>query len=421
MSDNPNSWARSRRIAASQPALEPENYALADSFGLILAETVHALCAVNHYDSSAMDGYAVNATGAAAGPWRLIGPAPRNGQIELAPGQAATILTGGAIPADTTSIVRIEHTSLLDQGVHMLPEQRGSRDLEPGANIRRAGEEAAAGQQILQPGTLIGPAEMAAAAVAGIDTLRCHRAPKVGFVFTGDEVLTSGVPGPGEVRDAFSPYFVSLCAELTHGVQRIPAAPLYQARIDDDLAAMTQELRRASQELDVLITTGGTGFSSADYLRRALAEQKATILVPEISMRPGHPTVLAQLPATPQQQAAGSAGTYVLGLPGNPLAALAGFATVGMPLLAALAGVGELAEFHGVAGDSCRTGRGPRLMPAREENGVIETSKFHGSAMLRGLLGATYFVVVSADTTARDPIPLLPLPWARFNPAGEVH
>lgn len=417
MNDSSNSWGRARSIAAAQPAIAAQRRSLTDAYGLVLAEPVHARCAVNHYASSAMDGYAINAVDAGSGPWRLIGDAPRSGRITLQPGQAATILTGGAVPEGATSIVRIEHTQLSNGHVHILPNQRTSRDLQLRANIRAAAKEASVGQQILTAGTMVGPAEIAAAAVAGIDTLSCHPAPRVGFVFTGDEVITSGLPQPGEVRDAFSPYFLRLCAELTHGAQRIPATPRYQDRIDDELAAMTQQLRRASQELDVLITTGGTGFSRADYLRRALAELDAEVLVPEITMRPGHPTVLAQLPATAQQQATGAAGTYVLGLPGNPLAALAGFSTVGMPLLAALSGVGKLTEFWGVAGESCRTNRGPRLMPARAEEGIIEASSFHGSAMLRGLLGASHFAVVHADTRAGDPVALLPLPWARFNPS----
>ncbi len=418
MSNTPNSWDSARLVAASQPPLPGRNVGLADAYGLTLAEAAVARCPVNHYASSAMDGYAVNASGAAAGPWRLIGAAPRNGEIALAPGQAASILTGGAVPELASSIVRVEHTQVVNGNVHMLPSQHNSRDIEPGANIRPAALEADQGQQIISAGSTLGPAELAAAAVAGIDQLRCHPAPRLGFVFTGDEVITSGLPQPGEVRDAFGPYFFRLCHELGHGGQRIPANPVYQERIDDELAAMTEQLRTASQQVDVLITTGGTGFSSADYLRRALAAADATVLIPEISMRPGHPTVLAQLPQTRQQQQADTPGTYVLGLPGNPLAALAGFATVGMPLLAALAGIGRLAEFRGVAGESCSTQRGPRLMPARLEAGVVQASSYHGSAMLRGLLGATYFAVVHADTRPGDEITLLPLPWARFDPVG---
>ncbi|MFC0581839.1 molybdopterin molybdotransferase MoeA [Micrococcoides hystricis] len=411
-----NSWTRSRDIAAAQHPLPTAQKPLTEAYGHVLAKDTSALIAVSHYVSAAMDGYAINTPESFTGPWKLVSEGRRDGNLELAAGEAAGILTGSAVPETATSVLRIEHTRIEDGLIYLLPNHTQTRDLEPEANIRGAGAEVVAGQRILTARTLIGPAELAAAAVAGVDYLECYPKPRIGFVFTGDEVITEGLPGPGEVRDAFSPYFAQLMCELRHGSQRIPAETIYQARIDDDLDSMSAELVRAASEVDVLITTGGTGFSSADYLRRALAQEGAQILVPEISMRPGHPTVLAQLPATEQQRLAGRGGTFVVGLPGNPLAALAGFATVGMPLLAALSGVGQLTEHHGVAGETCQTKKGPRLMPARDQQGVIQASTFYGSAMLRGLLGAQYFAVVSEETNPGDLIPLLPLPWANFDP-----
>lgn len=414
------SFSQAQAIAAAQSSLPGSQTSLRDSFGLVLADDVQARCAVSHYESAAMDGYAVNASGGhSRGPWTLRGAAPRDGNLELDPGDAVSIVTGGAVPPSATSVVRIEHTHTIGTQLEIRNENVDTRDLTPGAHIREAGLEESRGATILRAGALMGPAEIAAAAVAAIDTLVCVPAPKVGYVFTGDEVLTEGIPGPGYVRDAFSPYFSALTGNLQHGSTKIPARADFEARIGDELAAMQRYLDRAATEVDVLITTGGTGFSSADYLRRALDAADATYLIPEIDMRPGHPTVLAQLPT----------GTFVLGLPGNPLAAIAGFVAVGMPLLAALSGIGELPQFFLPAGISATNQKPskhrpnkpapqtPRLIPAAYRNGVIEASSFQGSAMLRGLVGAEFLAVTYPGTTAPgDQTRILPLPWATFNP-----
>ena len=84
--------------------------------------------------------------------------------------------------------------------------------------------------------------------------------------------------------------------------------------------------RRRQPPADVVITTGGTGRSGTDHLRRAVAELGGRLLIDGIAMRPGHPAVLAELPD----------GRFILGLPGNPLAAMMALSTIGAPLLAAL-------------------------------------------------------------------------------------
>ena len=120
---------------------------------------------------------------------------------------------------------------------------------------------------------------------------------------------------------------------------------------------------------DVVITTGGTGRSGTDHFRRAVAELGGRLIIDGVAMRPGHPAVLAELPD----------GRFVLGLPGNPLAAMMALSTVGAPLLAAL-GHGQLPPVREVPSgtmldpDPGRT----RLMPFRLLYGMASPAQHTG-------------------------------------------
>lgn len=136
-------------------------------------------------------------------------------------------------------------------------------------------------------------------------------------VVTGDELLHSGPPRPGRVRDAIGPLLPGL---LTG------ADLLGTTHLRDDPSALADAL--TFDQADVLVTCGATSVGPADHLRRVLADLEAEILVSGVACRPGHPMLLAVLPD----------GRCVVGLPGNPFAALAAVLTLLQPLLEALGG-----------------------------------------------------------------------------------
>jgi molybdopterin molybdotransferase len=170
----------------------------------------------------------------------------------------------------------------------------------------------------------------------------------------------------------------------------------------DDLGLLLTAIVDAT-DAEVLVTTGGTGRSTADHLHAALVQLGARILIDGIAMRPGAPTLLAQLPD----------GRYLVGLPGNPLAAMMGMLTLAQPLLAGLAGAEEPALGSVVTGRDL-TGRPGlcQLLPYRLQDGAAAKSRWSGSAMLRGLAAADG-VLISPPAGARsgERVATLPLPW----------
>src|SRR5688500_6419509 len=168
--------------------------------GRTLAEDITAVQDMPHYASSAMDGWAVNGSG----PWIIAEPGQR-----LAPHQASVIVTGGLLPPGAKAVLRSESGVMAtdDEGLPVLALGGSARPGEPrnGQHIRKAAEEADAGEVLVKAGTVLNPAHVALAALAGYDTVQVLGKPVVKLLLTGSEVVEHGLPEPGKVRDTFGP------------------------------------------------------------------------------------------------------------------------------------------------------------------------------------------------------------------------
>lgn len=389
----PHTWqeARDRAWDAAAP-LPAHTVPLASAVGRILATDVQARHAMPHYASSAMDGWAV----AGSPPWILAEAGEK-----LAPGQAVPIVTGALIPAGAKSVLRSESGELStdDDGLPVLVRGEAARPGEPknGQHIRIAGQEAAAGESLIKPGTTLNPAHIALAALGGLDELQVLGKPAVKIVLTGEEVVSAGIPDPGFVRDAYSP-------QLGAVVGMLGGAVVGLQRAGDTLASMLDALADDEDDpADVVITTGATGHSSADFLREAITVMGGKLLIPNIAMRPGHPTLLAELPD----------GRFILGLPGNPLAAMVGLLVLGAPLLARLGSLPRPAAVEVPCGSPIKEYQGPtRLMPYRLVYGLASPCAHTDSAMMRGLAAADGVMAVPPHGAKMgEVLPALPLPW----------
>lgn len=395
--------ARQRAFEVAAP-IPPSPVPLKAALGRTLASDAVAIQDMPHYASSAMDGWAVNGTG----PWILVEPGHR-----LAPHQATPIVTGGLIPPGAKAVLRSESGVITtdDDGLPILALGGSAKPGEPrnGQHIRKAAEEAAEGDVLLKAGTILNPAHIALAALAGLDELEVLGKPLVRFLLTGSEVVTQGVPVPGKVRDTFGPQLGAV-VELLGGIagEQLKVGDNY----DDWLAALqdtepepAEPFAAAEPPADVVITTGGTGRSGTDHFRRAVAELGGRLLIDGIAMRPGHPAVLAELPD----------GRFVLGLPGNPLAAMMALFTVGGPLLAALGhgkleDVGEVPSGAMIDADPGRT----RLMPFKLVYGLASPAQHAGPGMMRGLAGADGVMVVPPHGVQMgELVPAFSLPWGK--------
>ncbi|OLZ73123.1 hypothetical protein AVW11_03190 [Streptomyces amritsarensis] len=368
--------------AAPRPSAA-RTVALADAVGLTLAAALRTPQPLPAFDTAAMDGYAVAGTG----PWRIRG-AVRAGTVWeglLGAGECVEISTGAQVPAGARAVLPVEAALAGADGLVAGPVP------PPGRHIRRAGEDAPAGSCLVPAGTRIGPALLGLAASCGHDTLPVRPAPRVRLLVTGDELDHAGPPGPGRVRDALGPALPALVAVLggeSRGVRHVSDRPA------GSLAAAVHGTR----DTEVVAVTGSTSAGTTDQLRRLLAEAGARMVVDTVACRPGHPMLLAELPS----------GRWVVGLPGNPYAALVAAHTLLGPLLAGLCGRALDPLPHVPVTGCVRPAPGlTRLVPVTWEGTGARITAGHGAAFLRGAAAGDALAALPPDWTQGSPAPVL--------------
>ncbi|MFJ3823045.1 molybdopterin molybdotransferase MoeA [Streptomyces nodosus] len=398
----PEARAVAERVARSVPRRETVDVPLAAAFGLVLAEPLDALTDLPSFDTSAMDGWAV----AGPGPWHVREEgvlAGHSASVPLEDGEAVRIATGARVPPDTTAVLRSEHGRIDDKGrLHTaLPHDPGSAragrtpTIAHGQDIRPRGQECHSGEQLLPPGTLVTPAVLGLAAAAGYDTVSVVPRPRVDVLVLGDELLTEGRPRDGLIRDALGPM-------LPPWLRTLGAEVTTVRRVGDD----AETLHRAfgSSKADLIVTTGGTAAGPVDHVHPTLSRLGAALLVDGVQVRPGHPMLLARL----------REDQHLVGLPGNPLAALSGLFTLVEPLLRGLAGRLHPEPYtlplkDAVPGHPYDT----RLIPVAVRADHAVPLHYSGPAMLRGIAAADALAVVPpAGARPGQELELLHLPWA---------
>ena len=391
-------WADARVLAhrAVRP-VAARDVPLAAACGAVLAADARARSDLPVADTSAMDGWAVRGPA----PWRVVGevlagerPPP------LDDGHAVVIATGAVLPPGGDGVLRREWGVVDGERLTPTPDAPAEvRSPGPvGVDVRRAGEECRAGDVVLPAASPVTPAAVGLLAAAGLDDVTVRRV-RAAVLVLGDELVRRGPARQGRPRDALGPLLPAWLAAL--GVEVAP--PVAVADDAGELAAALAGGPAAGA--DVVVTTGSTARGPVDHLHGVLAAAGARWVVDGVAVRPGHPQVLAVLPD----------GRPVVGLPGNPLAAVSGVLTLLEPVVEGLLGLparepGEVVLAAAVTAGGDAT----RLVPVRQGRPLT----FAGPAMLRGLAAADAVAAVPpGGAAAGDAVPALSLPGVR-SPAG---
>ena len=308
--------ARTLMSAAGVAVSGSERVALAQAAGRVLAEETRAGRDLPGVDNSAMDGYALRLVecGAQGLPVTLRVPAGA-GVMHLPAGGCARIFTGAPVPLGADAVVPQENVRLdADGRVHV------AGSLTAGANIRRRGEESRAGDRVLGAGARLDAPAIALLASQGIADVVVRRRVRVALITTGDELIEPGERWvPGQVYNSNAAMLRVLLAQQGCDVIELGV-------IADAAADLDQCLARAGQDADLVVCTGGVSVGEEDHVRPVL-ERLGGIVFHGVAVKPGKPFTLGWLGASP------SAGTPLIGLPGNPVASLVGWQWLALPLL----------------------------------------------------------------------------------------
>jgi molybdopterin molybdotransferase len=376
--------ARSRILHEALP-LSVEAQPIADALGMVLADDVVAPLNIPPFDNSAMDGFAVRARDVdQAKPDHGVGLAVVEtiaaGEVavgRLESGQAIKIMTGAPMPDGADAVVQVEHTRETDGRVQVLEAAKA------GKNIRRAGEDVAAGDLALAAGKVLGPAEVGLLAGLGLSSVSVHRRPRVAIASTGSELVEVDRPlGPGQIHNSNGHVLCALCRQL--GVE-----PDMLGIVPDDYET-TRVILAEGLERDVLITSGGVSVGEFDFVKDVHAELGVERRLWGVAMKPGKPLVF------------GVRGrTLVFGLPGNPASAMVSFELFVRPALLRLMGHSRVFRRlrKAVADEDFRSTEGRvhvvRVRAWREgEDWHVSATGDQSSARLRSMVGANGLVLV---------------------------
>jgi molybdopterin molybdotransferase len=287
----------------------------------VLAEDVYAPSDVPPHANSAMDGYAVRYADLEPGVELPVMGSVAAGHPWVEPlraGQALRIMTGAPLPTGADTVVRFEDATLLDEDGLRVRIDRVPRQ---GRNVRLAGEDVRAGQQVLTAGARLRPQEIGMLASLGKSSVRVHRRPLVAVLSTGDEVASLGQSlAPGQVYD-INTYTVA--AQIV----RAGGEPLVLAPAPDREGDLTARLRTAMRQADLIVTSGGVSVGDFDLVKQVLvAEGRMDFWW--VNMKPGKPLAFGRLGTVP-----------LLALPGNPVAAMLSFHLFGRPALLKMRGL----------------------------------------------------------------------------------
>ena len=315
-------------LSHAKPVAEIERVPMQTTLGRVLAENVSSLVDVPPLDNTAMDGYAVR-TADTQNPGSILKIAQRipAGSVgtELQAGTAARIFTGAPIPFGADAVVMQEDCSTPEGSVDQVHV-----NIAPafGQWIRRRGEDLTSGKTALTAGTFLRPQELGVAASAGLTHLNVKRRVKVAAFFTGDELSLPGEPlKPGGIYNSNRDTLLACIKALGCDATDLGIVP-------DRLDATRAALRQASQDHDLIITSGGVSVGEEDHIKPAVSAEGRLDLW-QIAIKPGKPLAFGAVRKSDQPN---DGEAWFIGLPGNPVSSFVTFLLFVRPFILKLQG-----------------------------------------------------------------------------------
>lgn len=319
-------------LAAVTPITQVQVLDTVSADGRVLAADVFSPLHVPSCDNSAMDGYAMrHAEVPFAGVVLPVSQriAAGSSPQPLALGTAARIFTGAPLPLGADAVVMQEQCEAMPPSATGQAQVRVGIAVQLGQSVRYAGEDLTQGALVLAAGTQLSPAHIGVAASMGLAHLSVIRSPRVALLSTGDELVMPGAVAPehmpaGAIYNS-NRYF------LTAMLRRMGCHVTDLGSVADHLQATKDALHQASQQHDVVLTSGGVSVGEEDHVKAAV-QALGHLDLWSIAMKPGKPFALGRL---------GDAA--FMGLPGNPVASFVTFLMLVRPYLLRLQGVHNVA------------------------------------------------------------------------------
>ena len=361
---------------------------LLDALDCYLAEDLYAPIHVPTFNRSAMDGYAVKSA------WtkgvtkkkplqlKVVGEVVAGvSEKKLAHENCAMhIMTGAQIPEGYDAVVRLEDTNNGQQDVQIYTEVKAY------TNYGVKGEDMKKGEFVLSRKTKLTPVHLGVIASLGIVQIKVLQPLKVGLISTGNELAKCGEPlKEGQIYNSNQMILAGRLKELKVEL-------VYTAQLDDDVTAISEQIKKQLAEVDVIITTGGVSVGKKDMMPVVIKKLNAKRLFWKINIQPGTPVLASTYE-----------GKLILSLSGNPFAALTTFELLFRPVLSAFMTVndeGLIRKKARLMNDFSKASKRRRFVRAYYKEGqVFLTTEKHASSVLSSMLICNCFIDFTAGST----------------------
>jgi len=285
--------------------------------------------------------------------------------IEVKEGEAVKVATGGMIPQGADAAEMLEYTEWVDsRTLHVF------KAVSPLENVIQVGEDVRSGQVVLRQGHWVRPQDIGLMAGIGRTEVFVYLRPKVAIISSGDEIVPiETTPNPGEVRD-INRYAIVAMVEEAGGI------PLFLGIAKDRFEALKERIELGLREADMVVITGGSSVGTLDLTGEVLQIFPGTeILGHGVSIRPGKPTLLADIHGKP-----------FLGLPGHPVSAMVIFHFFGKPLLKILSGFSKETLWHQIK-VKAKASRNIPSVPGREDYVRVKVEERNGTLWADPIFG----------------------------------
>ncbi len=379
------------KILAEVHPLGKESVSISNAAGRVIAEDIKAARSNPPWDNSAMDGYALRAAditeASEESPVRLrvLYDLPAGGVpgAAIGDGEAVRIMTGAPRPDGADTVVMVEMTSKIsDTAVDIL------RAVKKGANIRKEGEDFAAGNAVIPAGRLIRPAEILMLATMGKAEVSVYKRPRVAVVSTGDELVDIDVtPAPGKITNSNGYALTSLAEDAGAEACNLGIAA-------DKREILTKKFTEAAK-FDCIISSGGVSVGDYDLVKEVMRDLGSDMKFWKVALKPGKPLAFGLIGGVP-----------VFGLPGNPVSSMVAFEQFVRPALFKMAGRSDIFK---------RTFAARLRAPIRKKAGrvnflrgtvTMEDGEYQatplqgqGSGMITSMVKANIFIIVPEECT----------------------
>jgi len=286
--------------------LDVEEVNLIDGINRVLATNIYSTIDNPPFDKSAMDGYAVIAEDSKLKEKIKVIDKVFAGEVcssEVISKTAVRIMTGAPIPVGATAVIKQEDITLIEDNFIIL-----NKSIKNNENICFKGEDISKGTLLVSKGKKLDFADIGIIASAGIDKIKVYKLPKIALISTGDEVIDiDNALTPGKIFNSNKYSIISRIKELGYDIK-------YTTHVKDCESNIEEYINRFSNDMDLIITTGGVSVGEKDLLNESIDNINGKKLFWKVKIKPGSAVLCSKIN-----------NALVVSLSGNPTAALTAF------------------------------------------------------------------------------------------------